>query len=240
MEHILSFGTKLQVPLLLIASITQECCVDYLKIGLHVKQLFIVSIMLMVVTSCATMKKEECLTADWYNIGFEDGAKGHKVAHITNHRKACSKYDVTPDLELYLRGRDQGLIEYCTAYNGYNLGQRGRSYNDACQGNLKNAFLEAYNIGRDIYLFERDLKTEQRDLNDLNNEIEDLDKQIKDKELELSKGCSDVKICKEILDDIRFLDNEKNRLEYEIKSKQNLINGMRNTLVDMKNKHRFY
>jgi hypothetical protein len=84
------------------------------------------------------------------------------------------------------------------------------------------------------------VKTEQRELENLNNEMLDLDKLIKDKELELSKGCSDVKICKEILNDIRTLDNEKNALDYEIMTKQNMLNGMRNTLVDMQNKHRFY
>ncbi len=218
----------------------QEHIMSYRKHLLITRNLILCFVLIIFFSGCATMKKDECLTADWYNIGFEDGARGHKVSRIANHRKACSKYEIAPDLDLYLRGRDQGLIEYCTAYNGYNLGLKGRAYNDACQGNLKNSFLEAYNIGKDIYLFERDVKAEQRELGNLNNEMADLDKLIKDKELELSGGCSDVKICKEILDDIRFLDNEKNRVEYEIKSKQNLINGMKNTLVDMKNKHRFY
>jgi len=186
------------------------------------------------------MKKEECLTADWYNIGFEDGTRGYKVSRITNHRKACSKYDIVPNLDLYVRGRDQGLIEYCTAYNGYNLGLKGRPYNDVCQGNLRQGFLEAYNIGKDIYLFERDVNAEKRELENLNNELLELDKRIKDKELELSKGCSDTKICKEILNNIRSLDNEKNVLDYEIMTQKNILNGMGKTLVDMKNKHRFY
>ncbi len=213
---------------------------DKTRIRLSTKDLFIILIAVMFFSGCATMKKEECLTADWYNIGFEDGLRGHKVSRITNHRKACSKYDIVPDLDLYLRGRDQGLIEYCTAYNGYNLGLNGRSYNDVCQGKLKQGFHEAYNIGKDIYLFERDVKAEQRELENLANEMLKLDKLIKDKEDELSKGCSETKICKEILNDIRGLDNEKNVLEYEIMSKQNILNGMKNSLVEMKNKHRFY
>ncbi len=193
----------------------------------------------MLFSGCATMKKEECLTADWYNIGFEDGTRGYKVSRITNHRKACSKYDIAPNLDLYLRGRNQGLIEYCTAYNGYNLGLKGRSYNDVCQGKLKQGFLEAYNIGKDIFLFEREVKAEERHLENLNNEMLELDNHIKDKEKELSQGCSDVNKCKEILNDIRALDNDKNVLEYEIISKQKNLKGMRNTLIDMKNRHRF-
>ncbi len=204
------------------------------------KYLILSLLSIIVFTSCATMKKEECLTADWYNIGFEDGTRGYKVSRIANHRKACSKYEIAPNLDLYLRGRDQGLIEYCTAHNGYNLGLKGRSYNDACQGNFGNGFKEAYNIGRDIYLFERDVKAEERELSNLNNDLNDLNTRIKEKEAELSKGCSDANICKEILNEIRILDSEKNELEYEITVQNNTLNGMRNTLADMKNRHRFY
>jgi len=209
------------------------------KNRLNIDILFYLLVMLIFFSGCATMKKDECLTADWYNIGFEDGTQGYKVSRIANHRKACSKYDIAPDLDLYLRGRDQGLIEYCTAYKGYRLGIKGRSYNDVCQGNLKKAFLEAYNIGRDIYLFERDVKAEQGKLDDLTTEMTELDKKIKAKELELSQGCADVNICKAILEDIRTLDNEKNKLDYEIISRKNSLGGMKNTLIDMKNRHRF-
>jgi uncharacterized protein DUF2799 len=75
---------------------------DKNRLRLDIKSLFFVLIGLMVFSGCATMKKEECLTADWYNIGFEDGTRGYKVSRITNHRKACSKYEIAPNLDFYL------------------------------------------------------------------------------------------------------------------------------------------
>ena len=51
--------------------------------------------------SCATLNKDECLTADWYQIGYEDGAKGYPLSRIGKHRKACAKHGVTPDMPPY-------------------------------------------------------------------------------------------------------------------------------------------
>ena len=112
--------------------------------------------LLTVLSSCATMKKEECFTADWYQIGYEDGSKGFLTSRIAKHRKACSKYDITPDLETYLNGRARGLEEYCTPYNGYQLGVWGLPYMNQCWGEMEDLFLNAYNRGKDIYHFNTD------------------------------------------------------------------------------------
>ena len=50
------------------------------------------------VASCATMSESECEEADWEIIGLEDGAQGHPLSHIGQHRKACAEYGVKPDL----------------------------------------------------------------------------------------------------------------------------------------------
>ena len=201
--------------------------------------LFMVITGLLVFSSCATMKKEECLTANWYDIGFEDGAKGYKASYIARHRKACSKYEVAPDLDMYLQGRDAGLIEYCTPYNGFHLGHKGLKLNDVCKGDLKERFLEAYNNGLDIYLFKRDIRKEEDQLAYLKNQKEDIETQIEAKEKELTKGCSDSKVCRKILDEIRELDREKADLEMEIFAAQGRVYDMQDTLAEMVERHRF-
>lgn len=55
---------------------------------------FFLFVVLINFQSCATLKKEECLTVNWYNIGYEDGTKGYKTSRIKKHRESCSKYGV--------------------------------------------------------------------------------------------------------------------------------------------------
>ena len=73
----------------------------------------------LVVSGCASMNKEECLTADWRTVGFHDGAAGHTADGIDAHRQACAEYGVVPNLDRYLDGRKSGLKEYCRAARGY-------------------------------------------------------------------------------------------------------------------------
>jgi hypothetical protein len=188
---------------------------------------------------CATMKKEECLTVNWYNIGYEDGVKGYKTSRIAKHRKSCSKYGVIPNLQLYQRGHAEGLREYCTPHQGYILGLKGRTYNDICQGELKNPFQEGYNIGLDIYIFQKDISKKQKALNEIKEEIVHIEELLKEKEASLSKDCINSEKCKLSLDNIRSLDKKKSELYLILKSQKNLIEAMRQTLSDMKNQNRF-
>jgi hypothetical protein len=63
--------------------------------------------------ACATLGKDECLRADWYAIGLEDGARGQPLERSGDHRRACAEHGVTPKIEPYLVGRNEGLKSYC-------------------------------------------------------------------------------------------------------------------------------
>lgn len=189
--------------------------------------------------SCATMKKEECLFVDWYNIGFEDGAMGYQTFRISSHRKACSKYGVTPDLKLYQKGRSEGLYEYCTPHKAYTLGLNGRAYNDVCQDELQDPFAQAYNVGRDVYLFKKEVLNERRDQDRRLQKIIEIDQQITQKETELSNKCKNPETCKQFLNEIRDLDRQKRKLKSLVRSKKDEIEGMEQTLYDMTNQNRF-
>ena len=67
---------------------------------------------LLVLAGCSSMSKNECLTVDWRTVGYEDGVAGYSGDRIGQHRKACAKYGVTTDLELYQQGRERGLREF--------------------------------------------------------------------------------------------------------------------------------
>jgi Protein of unknown function (DUF2799) len=107
--------------------------------------------LLILLPGCASMNKSECMTVDWQTVGYEDGAAGRSGDRIAQHRKACAKHGVTPDLKAYQAGREQGLREYCQPQNGYRLGERGGEYGGICPADLARHFEDAYRDGFELY-----------------------------------------------------------------------------------------
>jgi hypothetical protein len=100
---------------------------------------------------CASMGKDECLAVDWRTIGYEDGVRGYTGERITQHRKACAKHGVAPDLDLYQAGRREGLYEYCQPANGFRVGARGGGYGGVCPAELEAEFVGAYESGFQLH-----------------------------------------------------------------------------------------
>ena len=104
-----------------------------------------------VLAGCSTMSADECLATDWRTVGYEDGAAGYSGTRIGQHRKACGKHGIAPDLEEYQLGRDEGLREFCKPLNGFRLGARGNGYNGVCPADLDESFVDAYQSGRQLH-----------------------------------------------------------------------------------------
>lgn len=95
--------------------------------------------------------------ADWQAIGYEDGSQGRPPGYLARHRKACAEHGVTPALEPYRTGREQGLRNYCQSGNGYSEGLNGAEYQHVCPPDMEPAFMSGYQAGRQIYLIEREV-----------------------------------------------------------------------------------
>jgi hypothetical protein len=117
----------------------------------------------VLVSGCATLNKSECRKADWEMIGLEDGAKGHPLTYIGNHRKACAEYGVKPDLDQYRVGHQAGLTRYCTPDNGFKQGRAGRGYNNVCPVELEGQFLAGYDTGRELHELKSEIDHMLRD-----------------------------------------------------------------------------
>lgn len=117
------------------------------------------ALMLLALAACATMDRDECLTVDWRTVGFEDGAAGYSGDRIGQHRKACAKHGVAPDLAAYQSGREDGLREYCVPANGFRLGSQGGSYGGICPADLDPAFADAFHSGRHLHTLEARLSS---------------------------------------------------------------------------------
>lgn len=106
---------------------------------------------LALLAGCSSMSANQCMATDWRTVGYEDGVVGYSGDRVGQYRKACTKHGVTPDLNAYQSGRDQGLRDFCKPLNGFRTGARGRGYNGVCPADLDADFLEAYESGRQLH-----------------------------------------------------------------------------------------
>ena len=49
---------------------------------------------MILLSSCATLSKQECLVGDWQAIGYNDGVAGYQSERLASHAKACEALDL--------------------------------------------------------------------------------------------------------------------------------------------------
>jgi hypothetical protein len=125
---------------------------------------------------CAGLSEQECTVSDWRTIGFEDGAAGRPVSAIGNYRQACSKYGVTPNLDSYRSGHEEGAREFCRPGKGFEFGRAGGRYAGICPADLEPDFLAAYNQGHHLYELESTLRSTTQQIAYDKNELNKLKK----------------------------------------------------------------
>jgi hypothetical protein len=149
------------------------------------RHLSFLCIVIVGLQGCASLSQDECLTADWHTIGYEDGLNGRQPVRIADHRKSCAKHGVAPDLARYEQGRQAGLKQYCVPQKGFNLGVSGQRYNGVCPADAEPGFLQAYSEGKQIY----EVKTQIRRLDEIlrvnESELASLKESMREKQTEL-------------------------------------------------------
>ncbi len=103
------------------------------------------------VSSCETISEDDCRLGAWSEYGYQDGLNGLTSGRVAEYAKKCGEYGVTPDSAAYLESYERGIVRYCTYERGYERGERGDSYNQACSGPLAADFAPGYDAGRAIF-----------------------------------------------------------------------------------------
>jgi hypothetical protein len=158
----------------------------------------------------ATLTKNECLEANWYEIGRIDGSNGEPRSKFQEHAAACSMYNVHVGREAYYRGRDQGLKIYCTKEKGFTLGIRGKKYNPTCPQDLKSGFDKGYTRGKDIY-------TSELKISHLKQRMQNVEGQIDSKKQLLQSSNLSNKESIEINTDIKNLAREHREIVSDLR-----------------------
>ncbi len=147
----------------------------------------------MVLSGCQVMSEKECRSADWSQVGYEDGRAGRTRDRIEDIAEACAKANVEPDRRHYFAGREKGLREYCTPENGFSLGKNGGSMGSVCPPETAREFEASYSKGRRIY--------------DARQRVDRLESKRHELEEELSKATADAQ-RRHIRDELRETDQE--------------------------------
>jgi len=159
-------------------------------------------VLLLLASACASLDRNECLHADWYAIGLEDGARGRAVERLGDHRRACAKHNVAPDAERYVAGRNEGLKSFCTYERGFAEGRSGHTYAAGCPQPQGAHFLAGYQRGRELH--------------DLHRRLDELEKDIARTKAALKDGIPNPRIRAGEVERLEALTREAQQLETRI------------------------
>jgi len=105
------------------------------------------------------MSPEECLQANWEEVGYSDAVEGYPVSRSSEHREACADTGVSVDFELYRNGHALGLPYYCTRETGFEAADHGGDFASQCRRDTFPDYVVGYSEGLDVFA----LKTEMRE-----------------------------------------------------------------------------
>ena len=128
------------------------------------KNALALSLCLLALSGCKSLSEKECVSANWYAVGLEDGAQGRPLERLGDHRRACAEYKIAPQAEQYMAGRNEGLKSFCTYERGYANGRAGYGYAAVCPADLARNFSAGYERGREIHDVERRLQEVQAEM----------------------------------------------------------------------------
>lgn len=168
--------------------------------------------LLLSVTGCATLSREECLYGDWFGIGIRDGREGEEAKRFINHQDACYEYGARPDKQQYLAGRERGLQEYCQLDNAITTGLRGHRYQSVCPPPIHNVFLRYNDAAYQVY-------QQREELESLNSSLLGKENSLRDKKLSDKDRHS-------IRDEIRNMDRKRQQLRDDLYSAEQQLDRL--------------
>jgi len=94
---------------------------------------------------CESLSPAECATADWRQLGIQDGSRG-RTDRAAAYYESCAKAGIPMNAAVYREGRNQGLVNYCQPANALNEGLAGNGYEGVCPAPMDQNFRNIHNI----------------------------------------------------------------------------------------------
>jgi len=94
---------------------------------------------------CESLSPAECATADWRQLGVQDGSRG-RTDRAADYYESCAKAGIPVNIAVYRAGRNEGLQRYCQPANALNEGLAGNSYEGVCPAPMDQNFRNIHGI----------------------------------------------------------------------------------------------
>ncbi len=153
---------------------------------------FLPLILLLLLSSCATLSRQECQGANWHDIGESDGSKGLPLSRISRHADACRRFSIVPDRQAWMEGHRIGARRFCTPANAFALGVRGGKNHGICQADQRAAFESVYKLGRRHHELASEIRSLEFQIESAKSRIDEV--RQRRKKGKLSAGEADAEI----------------------------------------------
>jgi hypothetical protein len=89
--------------------------------------------LVLLVSGCSSLSKEDCLDKNWFQLGQEDAMSGVSEPKTADYRRDCSQHGIQIKSMDYLKGFESGLKKFCTYSNGLYRGEAGEDNHSLCE-----------------------------------------------------------------------------------------------------------
>ena len=209
---------------------------EKITMGSLLKHILTISFIALFLSSCSTLNQNECKAADWKTIGYTDGVRGYKASRIDKHRSACAEYKIQPNLDIYTKGRYEGLKQYCTSATAYKKGISGYNYNGVCSDHNEKIFLDAHNHGLIIYHAKNKLKKLEDKYAEEEHYIIQLERKLHRKEDRLVSGKLPKDKAIKVLNRTKEISQELIELKSHLLDLDNIIHNQTQYIKHLQNK----
>lgn len=126
--------------------------------------------------ACAVMSKQECLNADWRNVGYGVGLNGNinKSDAFNIRQRACEKHGASANWLQFQQGHADGVVQYCQLSNAVELGIKGASKaidKQICREHDYPGFGEAFSVGYKLHVLRDRIYQSNSNITTLNNRL---------------------------------------------------------------------
>lgn len=118
-------------------------------------------IILILLTSCASLSKEDCINTSWDHKGELDGLDGESLSIFSDYQQKCHKHGVVISKANYTQGYNRGLRKFCSYNSGYEHGLEGSDPFTECD-QINPSFTKGYEEGfREFQILAQKKKIEE-------------------------------------------------------------------------------
>jgi len=102
----------------------------------------------LLLSACAShLSRSQCLSMNWRQVGYNDGASGRAQRDLSKDIRDCARFDIKIDTRKYQKGWRAGTRSFCTPDRGYALGSEGKMLPAICPNDLAPTFQRGWRRG---------------------------------------------------------------------------------------------